>query len=159
MMDCDNRCSRNIKVNLLQYYLLRNDWDCLTFDHPDGYYDTWALSIYPFVLSCHHFSDTCQGKRMVERLIKLCPKNKLISCYSAFNGFGIYRTNKFINCNYDGNFRIDYIPLHLINANIRSSGKFVSNQNKQDCEHRFFHFEAIKKNKARIMISPFRLFI
>jgi len=159
MMDCDDRCAKDIKIKLLEYYLSRNNWDCLTFDHPDGYYDIWALSIFPFVMSCHHFSDPVQGKRKIQKLIKSCPRQSLIKCYSAFNGFGIYRTNKFINCNYDGTFRLDYIPKDLIEANIIAAGKIVSKQNKQDCEHRFFHFEAIKKNKAKIRISPLKIFI
>jgi hypothetical protein len=56
MMDCDDRCNYNIRLNLLKQYLLRNDWDSLSFNHPAGYYDTWALSKRPYVLSCHHLS-------------------------------------------------------------------------------------------------------
>jgi hypothetical protein len=158
MMDCDDRCAKDIRLPLLSNYLLRNDWDCLTFNHPDGYYDSWALSIFPFVLSCDHFKDRGQGKRMIEMLIKLCPKESLISCFSAFNGLGIYRKIKFINCQYNGLFCIDYIPKKLINENIRYSGKIISTH-KEDCEHRAFHIEAIKKNKAMIRISPHKLFI
>lgn len=159
MMDCDDRCAKDIKLNVLKYYLSNGNWDCLTFDHPDGYYDTWALSIYPYVLSCHHFSNHSEGQKLVQRLIYKCPKNKLIPCYSAFNGFGIYRKNKFINCKYDGRFRTDYIPKRIIYENLKRVGKMNQNLKHIDCEHRSFHFEAIFKNRARIRISPLKLFI
>lgn len=160
MMDCDNRCAKDIKLGLLEGYLKRNDWDGLTFNHPDGYYDTWALSKVPFVLSCHHFTDRAQGQKLIKHLIQTTPKNQLINCISAFNGFAIYRTEKFLDCNYDGRFRIDYIPKDLVELNIKYSGKlsFIKNtqDNKrmEDCEHRHFHFQAVMKNNARMRIAP-----
>lgn len=160
MMDCDDRCAKNMNIGVLNYYLHRSSgWDALSFNHPDGYYDTWALSIYPYVLSCHHFKHPCKGKRLIEKLINQCPPNKLIPCYSAFNGFSIYKTSKFVDCAYDGRFRIDYVPRELVNKNIKVSGKMNMEQNNEDCEHRIFHFEAKIKNKANIMISPHNLFI
>jgi hypothetical protein len=158
MIDCDDRCNYNINLNILKNYLNRNDWDGLSFNHPAGYYDTWALSKRPFVLSCHHFKDIGLGQRNITKLIKRTPKNKLIRCLSAFNGFSIYRTNKFIECWYDGRFRLDYFPKKLILENIIASGKIYLNQQTEDCEHRFFHVSAVKKHNARIMISPLCLF-
>ena len=118
MMDCDDICDYNIKLELLKNYLLRNDWDSLSFNHPVGYYDTWALSKRPFVVSCHHFKDPCQGKEYISNIIKKTPRHKLIQCLSAFNGFSIYRTSKFEDCWYDGRFRLDYIPKKLLIENI-----------------------------------------
>jgi hypothetical protein len=160
MMDCDDRCAKNIKNNLLKYYLNRPDWDSLSFNHPDGYYDTWALSIRPFVASCHHFekNNIQNGQRYINYLIKRTPKYKLISCLSAFNGFAIYRTDKFLNCRYDGRFRLDYIPKQLLLENVKASGPIRLQNNEQDCEHRHFHFEAVFKNGAKNMISPLCLF-
>lgn len=158
MMDCDDRCAYNIKLNLLKNYLLRNDWDSLSFNHPAGYYDGWALSKRPFVLSCHHFNDIGMGMRFIEKIIKNTPRHALIECLSAFNGFAIYRKNKFDNCCYDGTFRLDYIPKVLINENIFIAGNINMSQNKEDCEHRFFHMTAVIKNNARIRISPLCLF-
>ena len=160
MMDCDNRCAKNMNLDLLEGYLKRSDWDGLSFNHPDAYYDTWALSKIPFVLSCHHFTNTLQGQDLIKRLIQTTPKNQLISCLSAFNGFAIYRTNKFVNCKYDGHLRFDYIPKKLIDLNIKYAGKMHFNKNTQDdkrmedCEHRHFHFEAVMKNNARMRIAP-----
>jgi hypothetical protein len=158
MMDCDNRCAKDMNINLLKNYLQKNTWDSLSFNHPDGYYDSWALSKIPYVLSCHHFNDTSEGVRFINKIISQTPKNKLIKCISAFNGFAIYKTEKFINCEYDGRFRLDYIPKELINTNIKISGKMKLSQNKEDCEHRFFHFSAFLKNGARNRISPLCFF-
>jgi hypothetical protein len=159
MMDCDDRCAYNIKLKLLNAYLLRNDWDSLSFNHPSGYYDCWALSIRPYMLSCHHFANPSNGMRLINNLIKKTPNYGLIKCWSAFNGFAIYRTSKFVNCVYNGAFNLDYIPTKLIKENILCSGSISLKQNKEDCEHRFFHITAILKNNARIRISPLCLFI
>jgi len=172
MMDCDNVCSTDIKINLLKYYLNRNDWDSLSFNHPIGYYDSWALSIKPYVLSCHHFNDNCSGQKLINNIINKTKKDKLIPCLSAFNGFAIYKTEKFINCNYDGRFMLDYIPNKLIKENIIYNGQLNLKENKsqhkhdhfnnfnvyEDCEHRHFHITAVLKNGAKIRISPHCLF-
>ena len=161
MMDCDDRCNYKINLNLLNNYLNRNDWDALSFNHPAGYYDSWALSKRPYVLSCHHFKDCGQGQQYISKLISKTPSNKLIRCFSAFNGFSIYRTNKFIDCWYNGTFNLNYCPKKLIRENILAAGNIIYKnelQKYEDCEHRFFHFSAVKKNNARIMISPLCLF-
>jgi hypothetical protein len=159
MMDMDDKAHYNINLNLLQATLSRNDWDGISFQHPEGYYDSWALSKRPFVISCHHFKDAGKGQRYITNIINKTPKHKLIPCLSAFNGFAIYRRDKFINCRYDGTFRLDYFPSKCVHENLRYSGKINFTQNKEDCEHRSFHFESVFKNKARIRISPNCLYI
>ena len=161
VMDCDDRCSYNIDLNVLNSSLNRNDWDSLSFYHPSGYYDTWALSKRPYTMSCHHFKDNGAGQRLIENIIKNTSKEKLIPCLSAFNGLAIYRTHKFINCTYDGTFRTDYFPDFLIKENIKFNGKidFVTHNmtdslRNEDCEHRHFHITAFFNNGARIRISP-----
>ena len=161
MMDCDDICARDIKVKLLNNYLHRGDWDALSFNHPSEnykYYDSWALAKRPYVLSCHHFKDPAQVQRLISHIIKQTQHNKLIDCLSAFNGFSIYKTDKFINCYYDGRFRIDYIPKNLIKENIKHSANII-NGLKEDCEHRHFHIQAVLENNARIRISPRCLFM
>jgi hypothetical protein len=96
---------------------------------------------------------------MVTDILKIMPENKLVRCFSAFNGFAIYKMPKFINCKYDGTFRLDYIPKKMIDENIKYAGKMDMTQNKEDCEHRHFHFQAIRMHDAKIMISPLCLFI
>ena len=80
---------------------------------------------------------------------------------SSFNGFAIYRREKFIGCYYDGRVRLDLFPKEYIIAHSRAQkSKLVYKDyghikgRYEDCEHRAFHMEAITKNKARIMISP-----
>jgi len=162
VMDCDNVCAKNMNVNLLKHYLNRNDWDSLSFNHPDGYYDCWALSIYPYIADCYLYNNSWNsGAKKVETLSKIINKKKLIQCSSAFNGFAIYRTNKFINCSYSGRLNLGVIPPKLLAKNIKSVNGFSKNNlinDYEDCEHRYFHFEAIKKNNARIRISPLCLF-
>ena len=164
VMDCDDICARDMNINSLLTYLYRDTWDCLTFQHPTGYYDTWALSKRPYVVSYHNFSNGSLGQQLINNIINKRNTNKskiLIPCFSAFNGIAIYRTQKFINCVYDGQFRLDYIPKKLINENIKYAGKIILNNDntKEDCEHRHFHFHAGLKNNARIRISPLCLFI
>ena len=156
MMDCDEVCSSNINVEPLMHYLTAvYEWDALTFNkHP--YYDLWALSKYPYSFSCMHFANWQQWGTFIEEIIANTPPNTLIPCLSAFNGFAIYRTNKFINCYYDGKPRLDLLPKHLLLANEKIAGP-VYLQGKAgliDCEHRSFHLMAINKNNARIRIAP-----
>lgn len=158
MMDCDDVCSNKIRPNVLRDMLSRDDWDSVSFNKSD-YYDLWALSIRPYIFSCHNFNNgVTLWKNFINKIIKNTPKTALIPCASAFNGFAIYRTNKFLNCAYDGRFRTDYIPIKILNENILQAGKITFYQRHQDCEHRHFHFQAIALNRARIRISPLCLF-
>lgn len=164
MMDCDDVCAYNINRNLLKAYLTRDDWDALSFQHPMGYYDLWALSKRPLVLSCHHFENPLLWNTLITREIDKLKQNgnhhQLIPCYSAFNGFAIYRKDKFINCYYDGMFRYDYVPNNLIAETIKYAGRMkTKNGSKEDCEHRHFHFQAVLKNNAKIRISPLSIFV
>jgi glycosyltransferase involved in cell wall biosynthesis len=156
MIDCDDVCSSPIKIGSLLYYLnINTDWDALTFNK-DPYYDLWALSKYPYSFSCMHFKDWKAWGTYIEQIIKNTPPKTLIPCLSAFNGFAIYRTNKFIDGFYDPTLRLDLLPKHLLDANEKISGPIFAKgkANKVDCEHRSFHLMAINKNNARIRISP-----
>lgn len=161
MMDVDDVCCYNMNINYLKT-CLRKDifWDGLTFQHPRGFYDDWALAIGPYIVSKDHVDYGGMHIKYINKLIKVAKKyNSLISCYSAFNGFGIYKTAKFLNCFYDGRYRTDYIPKRLLQLNKRVIKKKIKNTKpREDCEHRYFHFQALLKNKARIKISPNCLF-
>jgi|LauGreDrversion4_1035100.scaffolds.fasta_scaffold14192_4 hypothetical protein len=170
MMDCDDVCSSDINLPVLKEYLNKNSWDALSFNKPNDYYDIWALSIRPFIFSYRHYRNpTTVLKNMkvyIKELLSNVPKNGLLKCASAFNGFAIYRTNKFVNCNYDGRVRLDLIPNNYIYNNVVINGqkiefkKYAGTEQtfNEDCEHRSFHLEAINKNGARIRISPEILF-
>jgi len=99
------------------------------------------------------------------RLKNLNP-GELLSCISSFNGFSIYRTNKFLNTYYDGRVRTDLFPQSFIKTHAfaqKSKGLIYKDYGHvkgryEDCEHRSFHQMARKNSGARIMISPEVLF-
>ena len=169
MMDCDDVCSPDIKLDVLKKYLYKNSWDSLSFNR-EYYYDIWALSIRPYIFSYRHYKDEVkvlgEMNRYIKDLLSKVPENGLLKCASAFNGFAIYRTNKFLNCNYDGRVRLDLIPKNYIYNNIIVNGQKIEFKTyagteqtlHEDCEHRAFHLEAINKNGAVICISPEILF-
>jgi glycosyltransferase involved in cell wall biosynthesis len=155
MMDCDDVCSEPILLENLLYYLIVNtEWDSLSFNRKT-YYDTWALSKYPFVFSNMHFRNPDILKKYIENIIQKTPPKTLIPCLSAFNGFAIYRTNKFITYYYDPKPRLDLIPKHLLENNIKVAGPIYlkGKAGIVDCEHRSFHLMAINDG-ARIRIAP-----
>ena len=169
MMDCDDVCSPGINLPILKKYLNRKDWDSLSFNK-DPYYDTWALSITPYFFSYRHFENIDAAhqniRKKITELLNSLKKGDLLMCASAFNGFSIYRTKKFLNCNYYGYPRTDLIPDKALQKNMDAnnlkiifSERINTEDSKwEDCEHRGFHLEAIKKNNARIMISSEILF-
>jgi hypothetical protein len=173
MMDLDDVCEKEINVNILEKYLYNNEWDSLSFNKYD-YYDIWALSIEPYVTSCWHWSikqnDSLYVKNIMENYIKNKLKsineNELLECYSAFNGFAIYRIEKFINCVYNNNIfnSLGKIPINLIQNNIDKLNDISGKNNSiyisflEDCEHRSFHLDAMFNYGARNRISPLYLF-
>jgi hypothetical protein len=153
-MDCVNS-KGEVDIKPIERNLKRNDWDALSFNK-EGYYDVWALSIKPYFLSCCHIGGDA-GVIMTNYIVNLL-KNRspdnLLKCASAFNGFAIYRTNKFLNCYYSGILNLNLIPKYLTTKNINLLGGKFNYNYKEDCEHRSFHLSAINKNNAKIMISP-----
>ena len=163
MMDADEVCYESPQINLLEYYLMREnvpEWDALSFNK-EPYYDMWALSKYPYSYGCMHFKDWHAWGTYIENIIRSTPPKTLIPCLSAFNGFSIYKTDKFINCIYDGKPRFDLIPSHLLKINELVAGKIWLKGKAAliDCEHRSFHLLAINKNNAKIRIAPEILFL
>lgn len=173
MMDMDDVSINPIDTKVIQYYLYDNtEWDALSFNRPD-YYDIWALSIEPFVLSCWHFPNSNWLIPFIKeyitcRLSKLT-ENELLPCLSAFNGFGIYRTSIFIDSHYDSSIKktLDMFSKEQIEYCEKASQCKLTIDTTYhpiihpttDCEHRAFHLSAIKEKGARIRISPRKLFV
>jgi len=164
MMDCDDVSASPVNLDVLKNNMKRTDWDGLSFNSSRPYYDLWALSMKRLVYSCWHFSQPNAHqiyKDAIQHLFKTCPPGELISVYSAFNGFAIYRTRKFIDSCYDGQSRLDLIPPFLMEENKRICGEITPyywGGPDQDCEHRSFHLHAIFNNDAIVAISPDVLF-
>ena len=161
MMDSNEySCIGDINPSVITDALSRNDWDGISFDREAGYYDTWAISFDPYIYSFFHFTNwnTVVDMMRIEltRLLddyKLNKPDDLIPVYSAFNGFSIYKTDKFLNCNYNSNINLSLFPMNIIAKEQEITGCKIINVMERDCEHRHFHLEAIQKNNARIRIS------
>jgi hypothetical protein len=173
MMDCDDVCDGNINTNLLINSLQRmNEWDSISFwgnnkNKLNGYYDVWALSINPYVLPFNYFHNIglslSRRRAYINALNKKARElNKYIPCYSAFCGFAIYKTNKFVDCRYNGSNKLNYIPASIVANNLRVEPALIDEKDilnyDEDCEHRSFHFRSILKHNSKIRISPYYLF-
>jgi hypothetical protein len=113
--------------------------------------------------NCHDYEKIVSATRSNFQILlndyKTTKPGELIPVYSAFNGFAIYRTAKFLNCNYSTVIDISLFPEYSIENNEMMTGyKTQLDVYNCDCEHRHFHLEAIKKNNARIRVSTKHIF-
>tara|TARA_B100001989_G_C24503565_1_gene446279 strand:+ start:388 stop:1242 length:855 start_codon:yes stop_codon:yes gene_type:complete len=156
----DYSCVGDIVPSTLQMVLSRKaEWDSISFDREAGYYDFWALSFDPFIYSFYHFESyqsVVEQMRHAFHLLlnqyKQHHPNKFIAVFSAFNGFCLYKTQKFINCTYDTTIQPHLFDDTILQKQINICQQPILKNKKYDCEHRKFHLEAIKKNNARNMI-------
>jgi hypothetical protein len=166
MMDSNEySCIGNMNIDVVEDVLKREDWDAISFDREAGYYDTWALSFDPFIYSFFHFNN---WRKVVDNMreqfdkilneYKMKYPDKLIPVYSAFNGFAIYRSNKFLNCKYSSQIELQLFPIQILIAQQRLTNCKIIQHFEDDCEHRNFHLEAISKNNAKICICTKSVF-
>jgi hypothetical protein len=176
MIDSDDRGSGKWNLDLISTSLQddEDDWDCLSFNK-GVYYDCWALMFDDFK---HHvwgfpkWSD-CTG---IEKVMFSEIKNKLkdspsdnIDVMSAFNGFAIYKTQRFIGFHYDGlcsNFikfftneeRTKLEKMLSIKYGINTKCLLTKNnqQTPECCEHLFYHLSAFKRGR-KMKISKFKI--
>ena len=171
MMDFDDVCSNKIKINILHEVLQQKDrWDCISFNK-SGYYDIWALAYNQFIISWQHIFQNKSNAVLYlndvkKNIINDLKKNIFLEVDSAFNGFAIYKTNKFLHeeIYYDFKFKknIDlYNQTELIkNTNYINNNNFnetISINNLKynmidDCEHKYFHKMAKLINNCKIII-------
>ena len=154
MMDTNEySCIGDIQLDVFKDAIDKRDlWDAISFDRDAGYYDTWALSFDPFIYSFFHFHNwknvVAEMRLAFNSLLNDYKTNRpgqLIPVYSAFNGFAIYKTSKFLNCSYSSNIDLDMFPPNSINKQVALMNIQVIPNLSNDCEHRKFHLEAIKK--------------
>jgi len=131
-----------------------NDWDVMTANCTDRYYDIWALRISsdvwkqdvhgliwdnPLNHDCwyHQNQNNMHPREYIKTYQKIIPVNSpLIETDSSFGGLAIYKRSKLENCMYFGAVYNDW-------------GNFLHPQ----CEHVPFS-NGIKKNGGRIFICP-----
>jgi glycosyltransferase involved in cell wall biosynthesis len=166
MIDLDDVCSAPINIENIRRYLARNDWDALSWNR-DVYYDIWALSYSPYVVSCWNWGnqETCENvvefmREDIKSRLNNLEEDQLLPCFSAFNGIAIYRLMKFMNCDYDWKTTpFDKLPRGDLIASIQTFNLYPHYRPCfDDCEHRSFHAQATEKNRAKIMISPHMVF-
>ncbi len=180
MMDSDEICSNKINVDVLKESLNIDEkkWDSLSFNRAGllyGNYDIWALQYEPFIHHCHSYNGALDvvfimRDDITSKLNNLSDED-LFEVYSAFNGFAIYRTKKFLGIKYDGITQKYFSDEKIINMlnyinstynkNLSINFDYVDNSHgggKQNCEHISFHINAIRQNNAKIRISKKMIF-
>jgi hypothetical protein len=171
MIDADdvNACLWNI--DLIKKYLADDRWDALSFNR-SPYYDIWALFYDNYKYHCWGYGNNSvkvvdyMKKDITNTLANL--EGDLMECLSAFNGFAIYRTNKFNGITYDGLY---FNIKSLISDEERNNTvSFLEDKMKikltidegysygEHCEHVYYHLNAIKKNNVRIRISKYSIY-
>jgi len=187
MIDSDDININKWNIDIIKKYLNTNNWDAISFNR-EKYYDIWALLYDNYKHHCWGYKDTVIAHKICDHMQtdiqnKLNnidninendenetseknetteDKDKLFECLSAFNGFAIYRTNKFNNILYDGLY--ENIKT-LISDDERNETKLflqtifpdqsieIDEKQIELCEHIYYNLSAIKLNNARIRIS------
>jgi hypothetical protein len=166
MVDADDVNVELWNLQLLKYYVGRDDWDVLTFNRKD-YYDIWALMYPPFQHHCWGFSRfsravvECMKQDVVCRL-ENC--EEWVPCQSAFNGFAMYKTKKFKGIRYDGEYKNlrNMIPSEARQRTLQALSclrlpLILDETFVQSCEHLYYHLSASHVHKIKIYISKYYL--
>ena len=174
MIDADNVNISPWKIANITKYLDNDDWDSLSFNR-NRYYDIWALLYGNIRHHCWGYNGMGNCQQIVgimandikKRLSKM-KEGELFNCYSAFNGFAIYKTQRFKDIRYDGtwksfkeitniNWRNETLNLFkkiLRNPSLQTiEGSIHHNKWGEYCEHLYYHVSAIQKNNVRIRIA------
>jgi hypothetical protein len=147
--------------------LRTSEWEAVTFPGVNDYYDTWALSCAPFLLSYRHFVArryTPPHERALTRtknfIYEKLAQQEWIPCQSSFGGLAVYKIHPFLQCSYDNSFtrNLRFWTPKQIQANERACGSRLVHEEDEDCEHRFFNLSGVLRHRARMFIVPFALF-
>lgn len=164
MLDMDDVNSTSINTDILKYYLYFNNesWDALSFNRRK-YYDIWALSIEPFILSCWHWTEYWADSNYivlninfhVVNLLSRLNNEELLECYSAFNGLSLYKIEKFVNCRYEWNINKNIDLINSLNSNFIDLNKKTLEKNNMiiDTSEYINESEFIKYNDPLITIK------
>ena len=158
-------------LDVILQYLNRSDWDCLTFNRYH-YYDIWALLYGKYRHHCWGFGDMSLDavntmRKDIEQKLSELKNNELLDCFSAFNGFGIYRTAMFRDCVYDGHYQkikqyitdeeraetLESLKRQMISDGIDSTNLKIDEGFIEIADHVYYHLSAIQNKGAKIRIS------
>jgi hypothetical protein len=165
-IDADEVNIKKWKVKSIVDSFNDDRWDALSFNK-QPYYDVWALMYQDYKHHCLGFYEdsievTNFLRNDIQKKIKELKEDELFECWSAFNGFCIYRTNKFIDIRYDSYYKNlknlisdeeRNITLQKINTSLNKNFRIDNNLSIESCEHLYYHISAIKRNNAKIRIS------
>jgi hypothetical protein len=162
MLDMDDVSSKPINIDVLKDVLKQdkiNIWDGLFFNNIN-YYDFWALNFKEFQYSCWHSNNNKKLINLMNKKFKEeCKSKEFIECQSAFGGFGIYKINRFKNCYYRSLIDLTLLNLQTIQSvSNKYNIQYNINPNIYDCEHRYFHLNAIRQNNVKLFIYNKNLF-
>lgn len=122
------------------------DWDGISSNRNDIYYDIWALRSNSDILNCNydcHFENyekriitsKYNNQRIIRNLVikkdfkhllKNIPRDYgFIDCNSAFGGMTLYKTKMIKNRNYDGSTTCEHISFHT-GLKMVINSKFIS---------------------------------
>ena len=170
MIDSDNIGAPPWNIDIINKYLNNFDgdnWDCISFNK-NCYYDIWGLLYNDIYQHCWGFREKTPD---VIRVMASDITNKLqnsksniIEVISAFNGFCIYKTERFKGFHYDGlydNFATLVTDIErnktveaLKKLNVNVDHIEFCGDRGECCEHLFYHLSAFKKG-LKIKISKF----
>ena len=176
MMDAnDYACIGPVCIDVLRDAMACSDkWDALSFLREAQYYDIWALSFNPFIHSFFHFKRNWYDVREEMRsafnaYVASCIEDEkmLISVYSAFNGFALYRSSTYLpsmssespELRYSDEIDVSFYPNEILQKQMQILGSDTDGRTNDDCEHRYFHMASMQPpHNARIFIYAKSLF-
>ena len=168
----------NIELILKQFK--NNKWDILSFNRKK-YYDIWALLYKNFEFPCWGYGENCEEiikfiEKDISNKLETLNNTDLMECYSSFNGFCIYNTQKLKDIKYSGKWdnvkdmiynldignTLNFLRKNLKNNSIKTyeEGQINNNDtiNKNEiCEHIYYNLTAKMKKNLNIYICKYKL--
>ncbi len=129
LLDMDEANDKGTFVKTIDNCFLTDDWDVMTANQVDKYYDLWALRNKDLYYDC--WMEVDNNKKICDDYNIKYDSNQLIEVDSAFGGTAIYKLSSIPNtCNYNGEYK----------------------NGKEKCEHVDFN-KCIKNHGGKIYIN------
>jgi len=165
MIDADDRNIKKWNVQIIKDCFQNDTWESISFNR-EKYYDIWGLMYDNIKQHCWGYKPsqpivTYMENDITKKLNKM-QNDELFECFSAFNGFAIYRTPVFKDILYDGNyFHIKTLisdderreTVLFLQTKLNIGDLCINEEYSECCEHLYYHISAIQQKNARIRIS------